>query len=50
MQTPTVIIAGCAFCVNFNSDSGPFKIIFESEKPKVLSTISKKNFADLNFL
>ena len=31
-------MAGCVFCVSFNLSSGPFKINFESEKPKVLST------------
>ena len=41
IQTPTVIIAGCVFCVSFNSDSGPFNIIFESEKSKVSSTVLK---------
>ena len=50
IETPTAIIAGWVFFVNFNSDSGPFKIIFERENPKVLSTISKVSFVESNSL
>ena len=47
-ETPMVIIAGCVFCVSFNSVSGPFNISSESEKPKVLSTVSKILLTDSN--
>jgi len=48
IETPIVIIAGCVFCVNFNSASGPFNTRFESLKPKVLSTVSKTFLTDSN--
>ena len=48
IETPTVIMAGCAFCVNLSSSSGPLRMISDNEKPNVLSAVAKISLTKSN--